>query len=205
MSQADFLKMLVTQLRSQDPLNPMTNEDFAAQLAQFTSLQELQNIGATLDQSLQSNLLLTKTFNNTMSATLVGKWIEADVNTISVTDSGSAAISYHLGGAATEVNIEILDETGAVVRTIKAPAQSEGDYRINWDGMNSDGNHVVGGNYTVNVKAIGADGAPVPATTMVEGRITGVEYVDGNVVLLLGDLRVGLGQVLSILEDGTKG
>ncbi|NIS39011.1 flagellar hook capping protein, partial [Candidatus Saccharibacteria bacterium] len=73
----DFLKMLVTQLNYQDPLNPMESTDFSAQLAQFSSLEQLSNIDETLQASLEANYLLATSINNTMAATIIGKQVRA--------------------------------------------------------------------------------------------------------------------------------
>ncbi len=186
-------------------MNPMSNEDFASQLAQFTSLQELQSMGDTLDRSLEANMLLTQTFNNTMSTSLIGRTIKADVNSISIGESGARNITYDLAAPASEVTLEISDESGNVVRTIKASQQAMGEHRLTWDGLDSFGEHVPAGEYSVAVRAAGPDGAPVGASTTVQGRVTGVQYENGNVVLLLGELRVNLGQVISIIDPATTG
>ena len=70
---ADFLNLLVTELRHQDPLNPMDSQAFASQLAQFSTLEELQNIGVKLDNALESDMILSQSINNTMAATLIGR------------------------------------------------------------------------------------------------------------------------------------
>jgi len=200
MGQADFLRMLVEQLKAQDPLNPMDGQDFASQLATFTSLQELQNIGATLDQSLDASLLLTHTFNNTMATSLIGKIVQAEGNSVTVSASGGATLSYELAATATEITVEIRDADGNVVRTMSVPPQKEGQQQVAWDGLDSDGQHVAAGTYTYSVSARDADGNTVQATTYFEGRVTEVRYENGSVILLMGDRRVLLGDVISLRE-----
>lgn len=200
MDQADFLRMLVEQLKAQDPLNPMDGQDFASQLATFTSLQELQGIGATLDQSLDASLLLTRTFNNTMAASLIGKIVQAEANTVTVSASGEATLSYDLAETATDVSIEIQDADGNVVRTLDVAAQKDGQHQVVWDGMNAEGEHVAAGTYTYNVTAHDADGNTVQATTYIEGRVTELRYEDGNVILMVGGREILLGQVISLRE-----
>ncbi|MDD5088748.1 MAG: FlgD immunoglobulin-like domain containing protein, partial [bacterium] len=173
MSQADFLAMLVEQLKAQDPLDPMDSQDFASQLATFTSLQELQGIGTTLDQSLDASLLLTQTFSNTMATTLIGKMVQAEANGVTMGASGAATLSYDLAETATDITIEIQDADGNVVRTLTVPSQKEGQHQVAWDGLNSDGEHVAAGSYTFSVTALDASGNSVEATTYIEGRVTG--------------------------------
>ena len=73
----DFLRLLVTQLRNQDPINPVKGEDFAAQLAQFSSVEQLQNINANLENNLEMDLLLNQALNNTLATTLIGNNVKA--------------------------------------------------------------------------------------------------------------------------------
>ncbi|RPH92609.1 flagellar hook capping protein [candidate division KSB1 bacterium] len=201
MDRADFLQMLTAQLQAQDPLNPLSSEDFASQLATFSSLQELQGIGTTLDQSLQANLLLGQIFNNTMASSLIGKVVRADLNQLNISESGSATLNYTLPSAATEITIEIKNADGKVVRTITDNPKVAGDHGIAWDGLDSDGTHVPAGEYTYAVTAKDADGNTVEASTYAEGRVTEVRYVDGNVVLYMAGREINLSQVLSIRED----
>ncbi|MGA9120044.1 MAG: flagellar hook capping FlgD N-terminal domain-containing protein, partial [Bacteroidota bacterium] len=76
----DFLKLLVTQLQNQDPLNPLQGTEFVAQLAQFSSLEQLTNINSSLEQNIQSNQLMTQSIGNSLAATLVGKDVRASSN-----------------------------------------------------------------------------------------------------------------------------
>ncbi|MBU0508917.1 copper resistance protein CopC [bacterium] len=200
MDRADFLRMLTAQLKAQDPLNPLSGQDFASQLATFSSLQELQGIGSKLDQSLEASLLLTHSFNNTMAASLIGKVVRAEANTVTITGNGQGTLAYQLSSAATDVNLEVLDSDGKVVRTISVPAQHAGSHSVTWDGLNSDGRHVTAGTYTFRVNATDAEGSRVTATTFIEGVVSEVRYQDGNVILMVGDREISLGQVLSLRD-----
>jgi flagellar basal-body rod modification protein FlgD len=123
LGQADFLQMLTAQLKSQDPLNPMNGADFATQLAQFTSVQQLTAMNAKMDQSVQASLMMGQTFSNTMSAALIGKEITADMNQFTLESSGDHALHYNLPTAATDISIDIKDSSGKVVRTLKVNPQ----------------------------------------------------------------------------------
>ncbi len=69
----DFMNLMITQLKNQDPLNPMDNSQFSAQLAQFSSLEQLQNLNDQMSQSIDANYLLTQSINNTLTSTMIGK------------------------------------------------------------------------------------------------------------------------------------
>lgn len=200
MDRADFLKMLTAQLRSQDPLNPMSNEDFVSQLATFSSLQELQGMGATLDQSLQANLLLGQLFNNTMATSLIGKVVRAQADSVEVGSSGTANLSYKLSGNATDITVEITNSDGKVIRTLTVPAQAAGEHQVQWDGLDSNGKHVAAGTYTFAVTAKDATGQTVDVSTYFEGSVSELRYVDGQVVLLVGGREVSLSDILLIRE-----
>lgn len=73
LAKEEFLTLLLAQLKNQDPLSPMENHEFAAQLAQFSQLEELQNIDSSIEQGLEVDLILTTAINNTLAATVIGK------------------------------------------------------------------------------------------------------------------------------------
>lgn len=196
--------MLTAQLRAQNPLNPMSNEDFATQLATFSSLQELQGISGTLNQSLQANLLMARSFNNTMAANLIGSTVQVEANQFTLPAAGTATLTYGLASAATEIRVEIRDANGTVVRTLTAPPQAAGEQALAWDGLNGDGRRVPEGAYTFAVTATGADGNPVGVTPFFTGRVSEIRYVDGNVVLMIGGREVMLSDVLSIRESNVE-
>ncbi|MBI5058311.1 hypothetical protein HZB60_00860 [candidate division KSB1 bacterium] len=205
LDQADFLKMLMAQMQHQDPSSPMSNEEFASQMAQFSSLQELQGIGSALDQSIQANLLLAQSFNNTMATSLIGKIVKADSNTVQVDGNSDTELNYKLGAAATDIKIEVRNADGEVVRTIELNAQEAGNHSFTWDGLNGDGKPVVSGDYTFSVTAQGADDVTVETSTFVQGLITSVNYEDGTVVLMMGDRKIQLSQVLEVTNPAGNG
>ena len=207
MDRADFLQMLTAQLKAQDPLDPLSGQDFASQLATFSQLQELQGMGSTLDQSLNASLLLTQTFSNTMAASLIGKVVRAESNEVQLGTTGAANLTYTLDAAATDITIEIRDAAGTVVRTLTPSAQAEGEQTVSWDGLSSDGKRAAADSYTFTVSARDADGNTVNAGTYAEGRVTQIRYDNGMVYLMIGDRQFTLSSVLSIRESesGQKG
>ena len=103
----DFLRLLVAQLKNQDPLNPMDNSQFVAQTAQFSSLEQLQNMNATLAQNSEWNMLLSQTINNTMATSLIGKWVTAESSTIALRDGSVPDITFNSEGYAPQGTIII--------------------------------------------------------------------------------------------------
>ncbi len=195
----DFLRLLTTQLSNQDPLNPMEGSDFSAQLAQFSSVEQLFNIEAVLQESLQTNYLLASSINNTMAATVIGKEVRAIGDEIQLNGEDPVNMQFDLFGSAKEVKIEILDEDGSVVHTIELNNLDKGENNYEWDGKDSDGNLLSSGNYRFRVEATDNDGEAVPVTTFMTGTITGVRYGSAGPVLILGDTEIRLADVYEIL------
>ena len=135
MGQDDFLLLLVTQLSNQDPLNPMDGQEFAAQLAQFSSLEQLINLNEGVGHNAQLSSLLAQGVNSGVAAGLIGQEIEANGNGIEFNGS-DVPLFYELGDDAANVTIEIKDELGAVVRTIELTDVTEGEHELVWDGKN---------------------------------------------------------------------
>lgn len=200
----DFLQMLMAQMRNQDPMSPMDSQEYAAQLAQFSSVQELTAIKAALDESINMNMLMTQSINGNLAAALVGKTVRAQNNAISLTGTEGADLRYTLSGAATDVQIEIRNEAGDVVRTIAANAQPEGAAAVFWDGRDQNGNQAPNGRYTFTVAAKNADGNDVTATTYTQGVVTAINYANGAVTLTVNGNEVLLGDIMAVMatEDG---
>ena len=103
MAKDEFLKLLVEQLKHQDPMSPMNSQDFASQLAQFSSLEQLTNMSGMMEESIQVDLMLTQAINNTMSASFIGKNVSAAGDTITFSKDGPVDISFQLNGQAENV------------------------------------------------------------------------------------------------------
>jgi len=190
----DFLKILVTQLQNQDPTNPVKGDDLAAQLAQFSSVEQLQNINETLSNASELDLLLNQAINNTMATTLIGNTVRAFGN--GVNDDGE--LHYQLANAAHEVTIQISDASGEVVRTVHLDEQNAGQQVYKWDGKDDAGRHLRDSQYTFSVQATDVNGDAVDSETFIVGTINSIQYQNGNAVLRIGDLTVNLAEVLEI-------
>ena len=97
----DFLKLLMTQLQYQDPLNPMDNQDFMAELAQFSSLEQLQNVNS----NLQANFLLTQSLNNSLATNLIGKRVIALGSQVYLGRDSGEEITFDLSAAAGSLTV----------------------------------------------------------------------------------------------------
>ncbi|MBC7186094.1 MAG: hypothetical protein H5U38_03565, partial [Calditrichaeota bacterium] len=180
-----FMNLLVTQLRYQDPLQPMENTEFIAQLAQFSSLEQLWYMNA----NSQTNTLLLQSLQNTVMSGFLDREVWATGGRVWVPESGEVTLHYTVAGPA-QVTVEVLDAAGQVVRTLQVAAQQGGDQECTWDGKDSTGQRVASGAYSFRVKAVDESGAQVSATPYTVGTVTGVRFNNGSAQLLLDGLEV---------------
>lgn len=195
MGRDDFLKLLIAQLQNQDPLHPLDNQEFAAQLATFNSLDQLIGINQKLD-----GMQLQQQFLGQLGAvSLIGKEIIAEGNQIVLANGTQPTISYSLGAAAARVVINIKDDKGNTVRTLEAGSRGQGNQTANWDGKDSTGNALPAGVYSIEVTAFDAAGKSVAATTRTRGVVTGVSLDGGEMMLEIGGIKIPLSAVRGIL------
>jgi len=194
-----FLKLLVTQLQNQDPLSPMDNTTFLAQLAQFSSLEQMQNLNDNFTAFMGQNQMM----NNSAAAGLIGRQVQANDDTVTLGASGTVPLSYSLPSGAATATIEITDASGNLVRTIAGVDASAGAHSVDWDGTDDAGTRQPAAGYTFKVTAAAQDGSAVAASTMVQGLVDGVTYRDGGAYLLVGGQEVPLTDVVEVSADGT--
>ena len=191
-----FLRLLVTQLQSQDPTNPVQNEDFVAQLAQFT----------TLEQATSTNKLLEKLIGQDTQRTqldlvnLIGRTVVTQGDTISIAGDEQPTLSFALSGEARSVIIKVLDSDQHVVRTLESTdVQKAGANQVQWDGLNDSGDRVPEGVYQFIVKAEDANKQPVPNFTFARERVMTIAFGAESPVVLQSGKSLHTEDILSIL------
>jgi flagellar basal-body rod modification protein FlgD len=200
MGKDDFLKLLVAKLSNQDPMNPVQDEDFAAQLAQFSSLEQLSNMNQSLTQDIQWNYLLSQTISNTMATSLIGKTVRADSSQVYLDTNGSADLTVNLDRPASELTISICDADGQTVRTITAKGLDKGDRVFNWDGTDDSGTQLASGIYTVKLSAKDGNGNTFTPSSIMEGKVSKVAYQSGIALLNINGQNIPLASVLEVKE-----
>ncbi|MFN8179532.1 MAG: flagellar hook capping FlgD N-terminal domain-containing protein [bacterium] len=196
LGQDAFLQLLVKQLQNQDPMTPLQDHDFIAQLAQFSSLEQLQNI----DQGIQVSVLMNQAVNNSLATNLIGKEVLTQGNTVSLGSTDGAAVRLQLGGDAANVTVVLKDAQGNIVRTIAAGEHAKGNVTIPWDGNTDTGSRAEVGDYTVAVTANDAAGNPVAVDTKVQSLVQGVRFVGGTGYLLVDGSTIPLSDVVEVLS-----
>ncbi|HSG99634.1 MAG TPA: flagellar hook assembly protein FlgD [candidate division Zixibacteria bacterium] len=196
----DFLRLFVTKLSHQDPFDPVKDEDFIAQLAQFTSLEQLTNINSLLESSVNQNAFVSQAITNSLSPTLIGKMVRVETGDTVLGESGDAVIHYDLQTAAESVAVEITDTGGSLVRVLTLDSQAAGPQDVSWDGNDSTGQRLPEGQYHITVRAKDSDGGDVTARSYFTGRVDGVRFVDGMALLTVGDALVPMSSVIEVTE-----
>jgi flagellar basal-body rod modification protein FlgD len=197
----DFLKLLITQLKNQDPLNPTDGTAFASQLAQFSSLEQLSNLNDAIQQSMSNSLYLTQSINNSLASNLVGKNVTVLSDSVTNSDQGETQLGYTLPQNAASASIEIQDEYGATVKTIQGIPLLAGDNKVSWDFSDNDGNALPEGKYTFKVNAYDESGNSITAQTFSSGTIEGIKYSNSGATVLINGVQYNLSDIMEILGN----
>lgn len=218
----DFLQLLVAQLRNQDPSSPQDGHEFAAQLAQFSSVEQLTNLnGALAQQGLQLAALgealgqieagqtamagqLSDRLNLQAASALIGRTVHVQDPSVSWNGMEPVPLQVHLGGDAREVEVVVRDADGVVVRTLRTGALGAGTHPLAWDGATTDGAPAPPGDYTLEVSALGPDGEAVPAAPVSAGQVGRITVEAGGVTLWIGGEPVPFDLLLSVEPDAPR-
>lgn len=187
----DFMKLLLAQLKNQDPLKPLDGTDFAAQLAQFSSLEQLSNMNTELKNQSVSQM----TMNYAQSVNMIGKDVVTNSGN-SITANGSATdLNYKLAKDAQSVTISIFDKDGKLVKTWDETAQKAGMNKVTWDcsGVNK-------GDYTFQVIAKDTQGQTVSVDTMTTGLVTAVHFRNNQILVTVNGKEVPLSNIIEVKQ-----
>ncbi len=191
-----FIKMFLAQLQNQDPLNPMDSTQFAAQMAQFSSVEQLSNLNTTMNQLLKQEQAVL----NAQLMNLLGREAVVQGNTIYVGSGKVTQGSFQVDkDAFCQVGIYAAD--GSLVKTINLGQQAANQsVMIDWDGTDDSGQKVADGTYTFKVLAERADGQTVTPTTFAGGLITGIKNNDqGQAQIVLNNsTTVAIANVMEV-------
>jgi len=191
-----FLKLLTEQLKHQDPTQPMDNTAFVAQLAQFSSLEQMSNVNDTLTKMLTSQ----GTALQTTATAMVGKTAVFTSNQVSLTQGQPATIGFTLSQPAANVKIVLQDESGQNVRTIALTSPNDLKNSISWDGRDDNNDELPTGTYTAQIQATDLQGNTISATQNISARITGITFANGTPTLLAGSTSLQLSDITELDE-----
>ncbi len=188
------MNLLVTQLKNQDPLDPLDTNEFTAQLVQFAGVEQQIQQNANLEKLLN----LQETSQVAAMVNFIGTTVEATGDTLPL-ENGRAEFTYTLGVNAANVTITIMNSSGLIVFTGEGETGT-GKHGFVWDGKSTAGTDQPDGAYTVIIGALDRADTLLTVEQAVFGRVTGAGVDDGAVSLFMGDVTVSMDDVLSVKE-----
>ncbi len=192
----DFLKLLIAQMENQSPLDPMDNTEFVAQLAQFSSVEQL----ALINDRLDTLALAQAATVSGQSINMVGKTAVHPGNKIQLEARSDAPFRYRLDGSVTNTKVSIRDANGRLVRTMELGSQQPGVHDATWDGLTNEGKTAASGSYTVEIEAMDGAGESVASQVYGVGKITAVTFEKGYPQLVIGDQKIDANAIIEIRE-----
>ncbi|MEO8453005.1 MAG: flagellar hook capping FlgD N-terminal domain-containing protein [Gemmatimonadota bacterium] len=187
----DFLKLLVTQLQHQDPLSPLQPDQFAAQLAQFTSVEQLTKLNDAFALQNQQQVMGTMLSKTALGASLIGRTIIAQGNQLVATGAGTPSVRIDVGATGGQGTLVIKNLGGQTVSSTSLGVLSPGLQTIKPPALPS-------GNYTYEVQVQAKDGKPFLANTFTSGIVDGVTFEDGQIFLRMGSVKIPIDQLSEI-------
>ncbi|MCX8500584.1 MAG: flagellar biosynthesis protein FlgD [Alphaproteobacteria bacterium] len=189
-----FLSLLTTQMKNQDPLKPMDTAQFTSQLVQYSQVEQQINTNSTLNSilsQLQSNQAL-------QAAGFLGNTAEVGADSFNFTKGAPVTLGYGFPRSASSVTVNIFDTNGALVRSFDAPA-TPGHGTVEWDGKNNQGLVATNGGYKFSVTGNDTSGAAMNASaTSVVGVVSDVQIVSGAAMVKVNGLWHPLSDIVSL-------
>lgn len=194
-SEQRFLKLLVTQLNNQDPLNPLDNAQLTSQLAQMSTVSGIEK----LNSAFQSMLAQSGSGQVLQSASMIGRTVLVPGSELALKKGSDAPFAIDMPQAADSVKVTLTNAAGETVRSIDLGSLPLGVKTLSWDGLNDTGVAMADGSYTVNVLATSGD-AKVAASALTYSSVTSVSHGASGVALnLASGGKAGLSDVRLIL------
>ncbi len=191
-----FLQLLTTQLKNQNPLDPLDTNQFTQQLVQFSQVEQQIN----MNSSLTTLIALQKSNQATSALGFIGSTVVVG-GTTSALANGQAKWSFSSPKTAT-ATVTVTDATGQTAYNGTYPVNAGGQ-NFTWDGRGTNGALWADGNYTLSITAKDASGQNVAISTDVTGVVTGVDVTQSPPTLSIGNQSYGIDQIKQVVRTGT--
>jgi flagellar basal-body rod modification protein FlgD len=192
MGQVDFMTLLIAQLQNQDPLNPLESYEFAAQLANFSTVDELAQVNQGLAAQLENSQMLTVLSKTTFGAALIGRSVLAEGNQVTVGSEGAGEIEVDVAADGAAGSLRILDDSGAVVATRDLGPIAAGRQTI---ALPED---LAAGTYSYELEVTNGEGQAVSVTTYTRGIVDRISFEDGSIQMWLSGIEIPLDLLVEI-------
>lgn len=210
MGKDDFLNLLVTQLKYQNPLEPAADTEFVAQLAQFTQLENsmtqteaLSKLSENMNTFMTLQTLNSQSMTNASATPLLGKNVRVSVGDFSHTSGKTHDLDVHLNEGYSTGVLQILDSNDKVIREIPVTGSNSkgGDYEAKWDGLDSEGKTVTSGTYTFSL--VNSDGKSTAGYVWDEGKVSSVGFGETGASLTINDVKYALKNLVTVTDSQT--
>ena len=188
----NFLTLLTTQLKNQDPLKPMDSSEFTQQLVQFSGVEQ----AISTNKNLEKLLALVGATSAANMVNYLGKSVAIESDRTAL-KAGKAEWTYNQPVPSAETLLKILDADGRLVWSANATTAA-GNYSVPWDGRNSAGQPMPDGVYQLVVEAIDAAEQPIKSRIVVHGTVTGVETTPDATLINVDGQNVPFEKILSV-------
>lgn len=179
----DFMRIMVTQMQHQDPTQPFKAEQMAQELAQYASVEQLQNMSTNMGKMLNANQPLERLAMTGM----IGKTVTVDRERFQHTEGQPESLHFTLPKAAKEVTVAVVNELGEPVIEKDLGEMTSGDQTFSWDGLRSNTLPAKGGNYTLKIMAKDDRGATIATNPQATATVVGVGFEGQEPALLVGN------------------
>jgi flagellar basal-body rod modification protein FlgD len=195
-----FLSILTTQLKNQNPLDPLDTNQFTQQLVQFSGVEQQLKT----NEFLETLMLAGQNTAKSDAVSYIGKEVTSSGKTGELTDSDAVFWAYSADANAANATVTIKDANGQVVYSETGPLNS-GPGTFRWDGIGGDGNAKPNGIYTIDIKGNDANGRAVNISTASIGVVTAVDFTGNVPILSVGSRRIAITDVTDVrIPDVTK-
>jgi flagellar basal-body rod modification protein FlgD len=191
--QDDFLRLLITQLKNQDPLKPTDNTEFVSQLAQFSQLEQTAKQAQLLQKSLDAQ---TASLQFTLLP-MIGRTVTIGRELVQLGE-GPARFGYTLDKSAAKVLISIQDQQGQIVQSLEYRDRPAGPHTAEWDGKSQNGTLMPKGMYRYVISAMDSEGKPVTVEGRASLAVSGVRMEEGQAKLLVGDIAIDPSEIVEL-------
>jgi len=192
LNQADFMNLLIAQIKHQDPMSPMDNQQFIAQLTQFTSLEELQKVNSRLEDSMA----LSQSLNNTMMVGLVGRTVTVEGDATTVREGTASANLLQTGREGT-ARVEVLDSANRLVATYSVPV-GPGLNDVAWDGTTAEGDIAPDGEYKLSITVQDSEGTELPFLSFMSGTVDSIRFENNLAIVNVGGEEYYVSEIMSV-------
>lgn len=176
LGQNEFMTLMLTQLKYQDPFKPMENGEFLAQMAQFSTVAGIEEMNSSM-----GSFVSEQTASQTLQAAgLLGKTVVTESSTAVLPDTGNLQTQFSMPEPSSKANVLFTNASGEVVHNTQMTDLASGIHNIAWDGYNEDGERVAPGTYSIKVEYLNESGGTSTAETSISTVVEGVSFGVGS-------------------------